>query len=88
MGRRRRLRRRRWPGGTRSGRRLHGAHHGLLGFDRAALGLAGALLGLGDRVADLAQPALAVRLLGLEVGQPRGLFGTLLRLLGALLDLL
>jgi hypothetical protein len=61
--------------------------HSLLGRFGAALGFAGALLRLGDAVANLLQAPLALVLFGLELGQTLGLRGAALRLLGALFDL-
>jgi hypothetical protein len=66
---------------------LNGLDHGLLGFSGAALCLAGALLRLGDAVANLLQAPLALILFGLQLCQSLGLGGAALCLLGPLLDL-
>jgi hypothetical protein len=66
---------------------MHRAEHPLLGFDRPLLRLVGPCLGPGDALANLVQPLLALRLLGFELSQARGLAGAPLRLFGALLDL-
>src|SRR5262249_19699930 len=56
-------------------------------FDCSAFRLAGALLRLRDRVADLRQAPLALGLLGLELREARGLGGTALGGLGPFLHL-
>ena len=80
-------RRRGWRLRLRRGASLDRSEHGLLGFDRPALGLAGALLGLGDAGFDLAQALLALVLLRLQLRQALGLGGAPFGRLRPLLDL-
>ena len=68
-------------------RSLDGAHDRLLGLGRPALGLAGALFGLGDALPHLPQALLALFLFGPQPFQALRLDRPLLGGLGPLLDL-
>jgi hypothetical protein len=73
--------------GTRRCAWVDRMHYGLLGLGRPALGLAGPLFGLGDTVAQLLEPLLAIFLLGFQRRQPLRFGGTLFRRFRALFDL-
>ena len=75
-------------GGTHLTGRADAARRGSLGLTRLALGLSGPLLGGADPLEHLAQSALALGLLGLELCQPLGAGSALFGFLRPLLDLL
>ena len=75
----------RWLG--KAGTGLNRADHRLLGFGGAALGLASALLRLGDAFLHLLQTLLSLVLFRFQLREALGFGGAALGGLGALLDL-